>query len=63
MCLVAMPDGHARPIACVRSSDDITSRFELLRHIQLDSERVNWLMHAATFRIIWGEIAEVHMEA
>ena len=58
MCLVAMPDGHAHPIACVCSSDDITSRIELLRRIQLDSDRLKWLAHAATFRIIWGEVAE-----
>ena len=58
MCLVAMPDGHARLIACVCSPDDITCRIELLRCIQLDSEHLNWLAHAATFRIIWGEVAE-----
>ena len=58
MCLVAMPDGHAHPIACVRSTDDITSRLELLRRIQLDSDRLNWLARAATFRVTWGQVDE-----
>ena len=58
MCLVALPDGQAHPNACVRPSDDIASRLELLRRVQLDSERLNWLMRATTFRIIWGQVDE-----
>ena len=58
MCLVAMPDGQARPIACVCSTDGVTSRLELLRRIELESDRLNWLAHAATFRVIWGQVEE-----
>ena len=48
MCLVAMPDGRVRPIACVCSSDGVTSRIELSRRIHLDSDRLKWLARAAS---------------
>ena len=58
MCLVAMPDGRAHPVACVCSTDGVTSRLELLRRIQLDSDRLNLPARAATFRVIWGQVEE-----
>ena len=48
MCVVAMPDGESHPIACVCSSDGITSRLELIRRIELEGDRLNWLAHSAT---------------
>ena len=58
MCIVALPDGESHPIACVSSSDGITSRLELIRRIELEADRLNWLAHAATFRVIWGTVGD-----
>ena len=58
MCVVALPDGESHPIACVCSTDGMTSRLELIRRIELEGERLSWLAHCATFRVIWGKVDE-----
>ena len=53
-----LTDGESHPIAFVCSTDGMTSRLELIRRIELEGERLNWLAHAATFRVIWGKVEE-----
>ena len=58
MCVAALSDGHSPSIAGICSTDGITSRLELIRRIELEGERLAWVAHAATFRVIWGKVEE-----
>ena len=58
MCVVAAADGDSPAIAAVCSTDLGTSRLELIRRIELEGERLAWVAHAATFRVIWGKVDE-----
>ena len=58
MCVVALSDGESTSIAGICSTDGITSRLELIRRIELEGERLAWVAHAATFRVIWGKVDE-----
>ena len=40
MCVVALSDGESPSIACVCSTDGMTSRLELLRRIELEGDRL-----------------------
>ena len=35
-----------------------SSRLELIRRIELEGDRLAWVAHAATFRVIWGKVDE-----
>ena len=41
------------PIACILPADE-TSTIELLRDFDIEVKNKMWLIHAATFRMIWG---------
>ena len=57
--MLATSDGESPAIAAVCSSDPLgTSRLELIRRIELEGERLAWVAHAATFRVIWGKVEE-----
>ena len=58
LCVVALADGESPAIAAVCSTDLGTSRLELIRRIELEGERLAWVAHAATFRVIWGKVDE-----
>ena len=59
LCVLATSDGESPAIAAVCSSDPLgTSRLELIRRIELEGERLAWVAHAATFRVIWGKVEE-----
>ena len=59
LCVLATSDGESPAIAAVCSSDPRgTSRLELIRRIELEGERLAWVAHAATFRVIWGKVEE-----
>ena len=57
--VMAMADGDSPAIAAVCSTDILgSSRLELIRRIELEGERLAWVAHAATFRVIWGKVDE-----
>ena len=57
--VVALADGESPAIAAVCSTDIIgSSRLELIRRIELEGDRLAWVAHAATFRVIWGKVDE-----
>ena len=58
MCVVALSDGESPSIAGICSTDGITSRLEFIRRIELEGDRLAWVAHAATFRVIWGKVEE-----
>ena len=56
---MAVADGESPAIAAVCSTDNLgSSRLELIRRIELEGERLAWVAHAATFRVIWGKVDE-----
>ena len=59
LCVMAVADGESPAIAAVCSTDILgSSRLELIRRIELEGDRLAWVAHAATFRVIWGKVDE-----
>lgn len=54
-CLTVHSTKNGSPQACiVKGTAYHSTRFEAVRLLEIDSDNFGWLVHAVTFRMVWG---------